>query len=38
MEKEELVRSVANLFGYQRVGPDLARSIGDVLEATIDLD
>lgn len=36
MEREELIRSVANLLGYQRVGPDLARSIGDVLEATVN--
>jgi hypothetical protein len=36
MVKEELVRTVANLLGFQRVGPDLSRSIGDVLDETIE--
>jgi len=35
MSKEDHVRSVANLFGYQRVGPDLARIIGEVIADTV---
>lgn len=37
MRREEHVRSVANLLGYQRLGPDLARVIGEVIADTVDV-
>ncbi|MGY4749811.1 DUF3320 domain-containing protein [Pannonibacter sp. Q-1] len=32
MAREDLIRAVANLFGYQRLGPDLARVISKTLD------
>ncbi|MCQ2005253.1 DUF3320 domain-containing protein [Rhizobium sp. NRK18] len=32
MSREDLTRAVANLLGYQRLGPELARAIGQALE------
>ena len=37
MRKDDHVRSVANLLGYQRLGPDLARVIGEVIACTVDV-
>ncbi len=36
MRQDEHIRSIANLLGYQRLGPDLARAIGDVIANTVD--
>jgi len=36
MNRDAHIRAVANLLGYQRVGPDLARVIGEVIADTVD--